>query len=117
MDSLYRRGNATVTEIQQDLPSPPTDSAIRAMLRLLEGKGLVCRRDDTRPHIYRACIEKDEASLGAVRHLLRTFFGGSRERAIQAILASADTKLPPAEIARLEALIAHAKRAEDDDAR
>ena len=114
MDSLYQRGEATVVEIQEDLPDAPTDSAIRAMLRLLEAKGQVKRLSATRPHIYRPRVAREEAAVGAARHLLHTFFGGSRERAIQAILATSDTRLPSAELARLEALVAAARRDESD---
>ncbi|MDB4889766.1 MAG: Penicillinase repressor [Gemmatimonadetes bacterium] len=116
MDSLYRRGEATVAEIQQDLPKAPTDSAIRAMLRLLEGKRHVARVGTSRPQVYRPALEKDVAGLRAVRHLLTTFFGGSRERAIQAVMASADTRLDPSELKRLSQLISAARRAETEDA-
>ena len=110
MDSLYRRGTATVLDIQRDLPDAPTDSAIRAMLRLLDAKGLVKRVDSVRPHVYSPKIPSAQAGAGSVRHLLRTFFGGSRERAIQAILESSDTKLTAEELARLETLVANARR-------
>ena len=116
MDSLYRRGEATVAEIQKDLPNAPTDSAIRAMLRLLEGKRQVARVGTSRPQVYRPAMEKDVAGIRAVRHLLTTFFGGSRERAIQAVMESSDTQLDPAELKRLAQMIASARRAEKDDA-
>jgi predicted transcriptional regulator len=110
MDSLYRRGSATVLDIQRDLPDAPTDSAIRAMLRLLEAKGQVKRVDSVRPHVYSPKVDSAKAAGSAVRHLLRTFFDGSRERAIQAILESSDTKLNAEEVARLEELVAKARR-------
>lgn len=108
MDSLYRRGQATVPEIQRDLPDAPTDSAIRAMLRLLEAKGQVKRSTDARPHMYFPRVHTDKAGVGAVRHLVRTFFAGSHERAIQAILSSTDANLTAEEFGRLEQLIAEA---------
>lgn len=117
MDSLYRRGQATVLDIQADLPDAPTDSAIRAMLRLLEAKRQVSRQSETRPHIYRPRTNKDEAGRGAVQHLLQTFFGGSKERAIQAILSTSDTQLDAHGLARLEALIRDARRAEKKNGR
>jgi predicted transcriptional regulator len=109
MDSLYRRGQATVMEILEDLPEPPTDSAVRAMLRLLEAKGQVRRCNSGRPQVYAPTLARDEAGIGAVRHLLRTFFGGSRERAIQAVLASSDVALGDDELDRLMSLIEDTK--------
>ena len=106
MDSLYRRGEATVAQIQTDLPEAPTDSAIRAMLRLLVAKGEVARSGTGRPQVYRPLLPHDEAGKGAVRHLIRTFFQGSRERAVQAILSASETRVSSEELGRLEALIA-----------
>ena len=112
MDSLYQRGEATVLEIQQDLPNPPTDSAIRAMLRLLEAKDQVRRTKTTRPQVYAPSVARNRAGRGAVRHLVDTFFEGSRARAIQAILTSSERKISKDEVKRLKALI-DASRAED----
>jgi len=106
MDSLYQRGEATVAQIQTDLPEAPTDSAIRAMLRLLAAKGEVARSGTGRPQVYRPLLPRDEAGMGAARHLLRIFFEGSRERAVQAILSTSETRVSSAELGRIEALIA-----------
>lgn len=114
MDSLYRRGTATVVDIQADLPDPPTDSAIRAMLRLLEKKRQVVRAGSSRPQVYRPALERGAAGLRAVKHLISTFFEGSRERAIQAILDAEDTQLNAEEVRRLSRLIANAQKAERD---
>ena len=112
MDSLYQRGEATVLDIQKDLPDPPTDSAIRAMLRLLENKNQVRRTKTTRPQVYAPIVNRSRAGRGAVRHLVDTFFEGSRERAIHAILTSSERKISRDEVKRLKALI-DAARAED----
>jgi predicted transcriptional regulator len=112
MDSLYQRGEATVADIQKDLPDPPTDSAIRAMLRLLEAKRQVRRVARTRPQVYAARVNREKAGQGAVRHLIDTFFQGSRERAIQAILSSSDTRVNAAELEKLSALIDAAREQE-----
>ena len=109
MDSLYQRGEATVLDIQSDLPDPPTDSAIRAMLRLLEAKKQVRRTRTTRPQLYAPRIDRTRAARGAVRHLLGTFFGGSKERAIHAILTDSETKMTGAELKRLKAMIEAAR--------
>ena len=115
MDSLYRRGEATVVQIMEDLPSAPTDSAVRALLRLLQARGQVVRKGTGKPQVYAPALPREEAELGAVRHLLRTFFSGSRERAIQAVLAASDTRLSDEELDRLVAVIEDA-RAEGGEA-
>jgi len=112
MDSLYQRGEATVADIQKDLPDPPTDSAIRAMLRLLEAKRQVRRVARTRPQVYAARVDREKAGQGAARHLIDTFFQGSRERAIQAILSTSDTRVNAAELEKLSALIDAARKKE-----
>src|SRR5215210_2521578 len=115
MDSLYQRGEATVLEIQQDLPEAPTDSAIRAMLRLLEAKSQVRRTKTTRPQVYAPTVNRSRAGKGAVRHLVDTFFEGSRERAIHAILTSSERKISNGEVKRLKALIDGAREASSDE--
>ena len=115
MDSLYQRGEATVLEIQQDLPEAPTDSAIRAMLRLLEAKNQVRRAKTTRPQVYAPTVNRSRAGRGAVRHLVETFFEGSRERAIHAILTSSERKISNDEVERLKALIDGARREASSD--
>lgn len=112
MDSLYQRGEATVADIQQDLPNPPTDSAIRAMLRLLEAKNQVQRTRVARPHLYAPRVDRNRAGKGAVRHLIDTFFEGSRERAIQAILTGSSSRLTDDELNRLSAMIETARATE-----
>ena len=105
MDSLYSRGEATVQEIRDDLPDAPTDSAVRALLRLLERKGHVRHRTDVRRLVYSTAISRERASHYAIRHLVQTFFAGSRERLVQTLLSSTDSALDNDELDRLIAVI------------
>jgi BlaI family transcriptional regulator, penicillinase repressor len=105
MDSLYSRGEATVQEIRDDLPDAPTDSAVRALLRLLEGKGHIRHRTDVRRLVYSPAISRERASQYAIRHLMQTFFAGSRERLMQTLLSSTDRAVDNEELDRLIAVI------------
>ena len=110
MESLYRRGRATVAEILTDLPDAPTDSALRAMLRLLEGKKRVRRTFDGRRLVYEPAEPRERASRNALRTLMRTFFAGSRERTVQAILSESEGALSREELDRLAEMIDDARR-------
>jgi predicted transcriptional regulator len=109
LESLYRRGRATVAEILEDLPDAPTDSALRAMLRLLEGKKRVRRQFDGRRLVYEPTVSRERASAKALQNLMRTFFGGSHERTVRAILSEAEGKLSREELDRLAAMIEDAR--------
>lgn len=113
LESLYRRGSATVAEILTDLPDPPTDSALRAMLRLLENKRRVRRRFVGRRLVYEAAGSRDRAGRTALRNLMGTFFDGSREQTLRAILTESDGKLSPEELDRLAQVIEDARRRRD----
>ena len=110
LESVYRRGRATVAEIMADLPDAPTDSAVRAMLRLLEGKKRVRRTFEGRRLVYEAAIPRERASASALQQLMRTFFGGSREQTVRAILTSAEGDLKADELDRLAKLVEDARR-------
>lgn len=110
MDSLYRRGTATVAEVLEDLPHPPTDSAVRAALRLLEAKGLVRHTQSGPRNVYRPVAPREKASRSALRHLVRTFFRGSPEAAMAALLDLPDTDVTDEELERLASLIEAARR-------
>lgn len=105
MDSLYRRGRATVAEVLEDLPDPPSDSAVRAALRLLEEKGHVTHTQDGPRNVYRPVAPREKVSRSALRHLIRTFFRGSREEAMAAILDLPDRDLSDEELERMASLI------------
>jgi BlaI family penicillinase repressor len=101
MNILFRRGEATVAEVMDDLPDPPTYSAVRSVLRILAGKGLVTHREDGPRYVYLPAGNPDRARDEALRHLVRTFFEGSAEQAVAALLRLSDTELGEADVARL----------------
>ena len=111
MDFLYQRGRSAVGEVMQGIPDPPSYSAVRAMLRTLEEKGHVRHVEDGRAYIYEPIVQKDAARAGALTHLLKTFFDGSAEQAISALLDQSSQKLSDAELARLARLIDQARNA------
>src|SRR5438045_2970365 len=86
MDVVYRRGRATAADVLADLPDPPGYSAVRAMLRLLEDKGHVKHEQDGPRYVYVPTVGRDKARKSAMRHLVRTFFDGSTEDAVAALL-------------------------------
>lgn len=109
MDAVYRLGRATAADVRAELPDPPSYSAVRAMLRLLEEKGLLEHEQDGLRYVYRPTIAPDRARRSALMHLVRTFFGGSPAQAAAALLEMSDAELSPADRARLAKLIERAK--------
>ena len=110
MDILVRRGRATVAEVLDDLNDPPSYSAVRSMLRLLEDKGYVRHEWDGPRYVYVATGDPEQMKHSAVRHLLQTFFAGSTESAVVAMLGAADKPLSNDELDRLATLIDKARR-------
>jgi predicted transcriptional regulator len=110
VDILYSQGRATAAEVQHALPDPPSYSAVRAMLRILEEKGHVRHEQDGPRYVYVPTIARDNAKRSALRHVLRTFFDGSAEQAISALLDDDASKLSEAELERLARLISDARR-------
>jgi predicted transcriptional regulator len=110
IDILYANGQATAAEVQTLLPDPPSYSAVRAMLRILEDKGHVRHVQDGPRYVYVPTLARDNAKRTAMRHMLQTFFDGSAEQAISALLDDSSTRLSEAELERLARLIDHARR-------
>src|SRR5215218_10411694 len=110
MDLLYQLGEATAADVQERLPDPPSYSAVRAMLRILEEKGHVRHTEDGPRYVFAPVVERDTARRSAVSHLLRTFFDGSVEQAMTALLDATDRKLSREEGDRLGRLIEQRKR-------
>src|SRR3954453_19903670 len=82
MDAIYRRGRATAAEVLEDMPDPPSYSAVRAMLRLLEEKGHVRHEQDGPRYVFLPTVHRDRASRSALTHVVRTFFDGSASDAV-----------------------------------
>jgi predicted transcriptional regulator len=109
MDFLYQHGRASAAEVQANLPDPPSYSAVRAMLRVLEEKGHVRHAQAGQRYVYLPRVARDKAKRSALRHLLRTFFDGSTEQVVAALLDERSAALSPAELDRLARLIERAR--------
>jgi predicted transcriptional regulator len=110
MDFLYQRGRATAAEVQANLPDPPSYSAVRAMLRVLEEKGHARHEEDGPRYVYLPRVTRDRAKRSALRHVVRTFFGGSPEQMVAALLDDRSTQLSEEELGRLARLIERARK-------
>jgi len=110
MDVLFRRGDATVAEVMADIPDPPSYSAVRATLRILEDKGHVVHKEEGPRYVYLPAVAPEDARTDALKHLVRTFFDGSPEQAVTALLRLSDTRLSEPEIARLQERIRSARK-------
>ena len=108
MDVIYRRGRATAAEVLEDIPDPPSYSAVRAMLRLLEEKGHVRHEQDGPRYVFLPIVNRDRARQSALTHVVRTFFDGSATEAVAALINDGG-KLSDAELDRLSAMIAQAR--------
>jgi predicted transcriptional regulator len=110
MDFLYQHGRATASEVQRGLPDPPSYSAVRAMLRVLEEKGHVRHDQDGPRYVYLPRLGRDRAKRSALRHVVKTFFDGSAEQAMAALLDDGSGELSEDELDRLARLIARARK-------
>jgi len=110
MDVLHARGEATAAEVLEALPNPPSYSAVRALLRIMEEKGHVKHREDGTRYVYSARVSTETARRSALQRLIATFFQGSVTQAVAALLASRDTELSDDEWKELERLIKNARK-------
>jgi BlaI family penicillinase repressor len=112
MDIVYRRNRATAADVLDDLPDPPTYSAVRAALRLLEEKGLLTHEMDGKRYVYLPTMPRKQARTTALKHLVRTFFNGSPEQVVNALLE--ESRPSGEELDRLAKLIEQARNAEGE---
>ncbi len=110
LDALYQRGQASAAEVRESLPDPPSYSAVRAMLRILEEKGHVKHHEQGPRYIFLPAVPREKAKRSALRHLLQTFFNGSAEQAVAALLDVSATELKPEELDRMAQLIEKARK-------
>ena len=110
MDILFAQGRATAADVMAALPDPPSYSAVRAMLRILEDKGHVRHEQDGPRYIYAPTVARESAKKSAIRHVLSTFFEGSASQAISALLDEDGAKLSDAELDRLARMIERARK-------
>ena len=110
MDILYRTGKASASEVREAMPDAPGYSAVRAMLRVLEEKGHVKHQAEGLKYVYVPTVAQDKAKRSAVKHVLDTFFSGSAEQIVAALLDVSATRLTRDELDRMSELIEKAKR-------
>ncbi len=110
MDIIYRRGEATVAHVLDELPEPPSYSAVRAMLRVLEEKGHLKHQEEGPRYVYTATVPREDARDSALRRVLRTFFDGSAEEAVAALLGMSAGDLSNEDLDRLASLIERARK-------
>jgi BlaI family transcriptional regulator, penicillinase repressor len=111
MDILYRRGRATAAEVMEELPDPPSYSAVRAALRLLEERRHVIHEQEGQRYVYLPAVPREQVRTSALRHVVSTFFGGSAEQVVNTLVN--ETRLSPAELDRLARLIEEARKEEE----
>jgi len=110
MDILFRRGRATAAEVREDLPGSPADSTVRTQLRVLEAKGHVRHEDDGIRFVYMAAVPRQAARRSALRHVIETFFDGSVERVVGALLGGEAARVSEAEPKRIADMVERARK-------
>jgi predicted transcriptional regulator len=110
MDVIYRLGHATAAEVMGGLPDPPGYSAVRAMLRVLEEKGHVQHVSQGPRYVFLPTVPREKARRSALKQLVQTFFDGSTEQAVAALLDLSGSKLSDDELDRLSELIDQARK-------
>jgi BlaI family transcriptional regulator, penicillinase repressor len=110
MDVLYVQGEATALEVLSALPDPPGKTAVRTLLKILEGKGHVTHREAENAYVYAPRRPREHAGRSAMRRVLDVFFGGSLEQAVAAHLGDDANSLSEEELKRLAALVRKARK-------
>jgi predicted transcriptional regulator len=109
-EAVYRLKEASVTQVRMELADPPSYSAVRAMLRVLEEKGHLKHKQQGARYIYLPTVPRDRARRSALQRVLQTFFDGSTEQAVATLLDLSASKLSDADLDRLASLIDEAKQ-------
>jgi BlaI family transcriptional regulator, penicillinase repressor len=110
MDSLYRRGRATAATIMRDLPGSPHLSTVRTQLRVLEDKGHVRHDEEGLRYVYMPALPRGAVRKSALKHLVETFFDGSAEKVIAAVLGAEGSRLSAQELDRIADLVRRARK-------
>lgn len=110
MDVVYRLGRATVGDVLEALPDPPSYSSVRALLRVLEAKGRLRHVQDGPRYVYLPTVPREKARRSALKGLVRTFFEGSTAQAVAALLGAPDANLTEEDLDRLSRLINQARK-------
>jgi predicted transcriptional regulator len=109
MDVLYRLGRATASEVMAGLAGPRSDSTVRTQLRVLEAKGHVVHEEEGLRYVYAPTVPRRAARRSALKHLVETFFEGSSEKVVEAVLGGEGARLSADELQRIEALVRRAR--------
>jgi predicted transcriptional regulator len=110
MDILYRRGRATAAEVMDELTGSPNYSTVRTQLRVLEDKGQVRHEEEGLRYVYSPAVARRTARKSALRHLVDTFFDGSAEQVVGALLGGEGARVTDEELTRIADLVAKAKK-------
>jgi predicted transcriptional regulator len=110
MDIIYQLGKATAADVREGLPNPPSYSAVRAMLRLLEEKGYVTHERDRQRYVFTPTLAREKAMKSALKQVIQTFFDGSPTEAVAALLDISSAKLSREELDHLSRMIEDARR-------
>jgi BlaI family transcriptional regulator, penicillinase repressor len=110
MDILYRRGRATAGEVMEELPGDPSYSTVRTQLRVLETKGHVRHEELGLRYVYSPAVPRRAARRSALRHMVNTFFDGSVEQVVAALLGGEGTSLSDEDLKRIAELVARARK-------
>ena len=110
MDILYRRGRATAAEVMEDLSGDPSYSTVRAQLRVLESKGHVRHEEDGPRYVYEPAAPRRAVRQSALKHLVETFFDGSTESIVAALLGPDGSALSAGELDRIAQVVARARK-------
>ena len=110
MDILYQRGKASANDVRDAMPDAPSYSAVRAMLRVLEEKGHIKHQEEGMKYVFAPVVAAGKAKRSAVKHVMDTFFQGSAEQIVAALLDVSSSRLTREELDRMAALIEKAKQ-------
>ena len=110
MEVLHTRGEASAAEVLAGIPDAPSYSAVRALLRILEDKGYARHRREGMRYVYLPKESRERASRSALKRVLSTFFNGSVDQAVAALLEASDTQVSEAEMDKLQAIISKARK-------
>ena len=117
MDVLYRRNRATAAEVMAELTGEPNYSTVRTQLRVLEDKGHVRHEEEGGRYVYAPAVPRHAARKSALKHLVETFFDGSAEQVVAAVLGGEASRLSDEDLERISGLIDKARKDGKDGSR
>lgn len=110
LEALYRLGEGGVADVRKAIPTPPSYSAVRTLLGILERKGHIRHKQDGARYVYEPCVPREKARRSALRRMVQNFFEGSRAQLVSALLDGGAGKLTPAELDSFSELIEKARK-------